>query len=464
MEEFNVHGIHARMGDIAQDRLAMLKTSNDQLVSVEKFGQTGLFNMGNTCFFNASVQILAHTVKLRNYLLSNKFKEKVNDVIKADLIKQGIISQPKEGDNSTSIDSKMIEHEGSKYMSYCFANLFDSMWKTFPSLRPVSLYTLFKKKHPMFGMNGQEDANECIMPMLDDFHMEICEKANVIFPEISEDVKQLVLIRDEYVRTLKDKSSTKKEIETSKNNYDKYKKDHVNAKVTYESFKYWQKHIKTSKFSKVTDLFDGLLNRTVECDECKNVSYSFTPYRHLPVPIPIGQSSTRNVQITLDDCLKQYCCPETLSGEDQYKCEICNKKVNSVTNTKLWEISDTLSIQFVRFHKTQMVGRNMISQKNNIRISYPLKLNIFEYLSDISKLNKQSKIEDCNYELYGVICHSGTQGGNQGGGHYYALCKNSFDNLWYCYNDSSVNKISVDQATNDDNAYILYYDYIGKKS
>ena len=38
------------------------------------------------------------------------------------------------------------------------------------------------------------------------------------------------------------------------------------------------------------------------------------------------------------------------------------------------------------------------------------------------------------YDLFGVVNHFGSLNG----GHYTATCKNSIDNNWYYFNDSSV--------------------------
>jgi ubiquitin C-terminal hydrolase len=425
------------------DKLSEIENVNNQIISTSDFGRTGLINLGNTCFLNASIQVLAHTVKFRNFILSRKYKEMVENIIKNKLITNSA------SDKVSNIDSNIIESEGLQYVSYCFNILFTNVWKNFVSVRPISLYTVFLKKHPSIGRFSQEDAHECIIALLDDIHIETGNNARVSFPEINDEVKQLINIRNDYVRVLRDETSDEKTIEKHKNNYKRYKKEHIDAKITYESFKYWQQHIQKMKCSKITELFDFLLSKTVRCNECNYISYSFTPDRHLSVPIP------NKMALTLEDCLKEYCHSELLSGTEQYKCKKCDKHVNAITDIKFWEIGDILPIQFERFNKKQ-VGKTIIWDKNSVNIKYPLKLNLYEYLSDIAKRNKKSREDEFNYELYGIICHSG----GTNGGHYYALCKNSIDSQWYSYNDSHVNKISLDDV-NDANAYILFYNYVG---
>ena len=41
-------------------------------------GLCGLRNLGNTCYMNAGLQCLSHTVSLKNYFLDKKFEKEIN--------------------------------------------------------------------------------------------------------------------------------------------------------------------------------------------------------------------------------------------------------------------------------------------------------------------------------------------------------------------------------------------------
>lgn len=56
------------------------------------------------------------------------------------------------------------------------------------------------------------------------------------------------------------------------------------------------------------------------------------------------------------------------------------------------------------------------------------------------------------YDLFGVVNHFGSLNG----GHYTATCKNSIDDNWYYFNDSSVSGAGG-QKFMSDAAYILFY-------
>ncbi|XP_037399625.1 ubiquitin carboxyl-terminal hydrolase 9-like [Pygocentrus nattereri] len=60
---------------------------------------------------------------------------------------------------------------------------------------------------------------------------------------------------------------------------------------------------------------------------------------------------------------------------------------------------------------------------------------------------------DYEYDLYAVVNHSG----DRNGGHYNAAIKSFEDNQWYCFDDSSVTKYSVDALQKSRLAYLLMY-------
>lgn len=99
---------------------------------------------------------------------------------------------------------------------------------------------------------------------------------------------------------------------------------------------------------------------------------------------------------------------ETLSGDNKYFCEKCQKKHIASKGYVVEKSPDTMFLHLKRFNNH---GRKIGKQ-----VRFPDKLS----------LRKVSK-DGSTYELYGIIVHSG---GSLGGGHYYAYCK--IKGEWHC--------------------------------
>lgn len=57
------------------------------------------------------------------------------------------------------------------------------------------------------------------------------------------------------------------------------------------------------------------------------------------------------------------------------------------------------------------------------------------------------------YDLYGVVCHTGTMEG----GHYVSLCKNPESSSWFKFDDHEVSEVSPTYVKSNPAAYVLFY-------
>lgn len=89
--------------------------------------------------------------------------------------------------------------------------------------------------------------------------------------------------------------------------------------------------------------------------------------------------------------------------------------------------------------------------KVDSEVKFPIEeLDINEYKSEFSFY------PNVKYELYGVVQHMGSLNG----GHYISYTQNPINNLWYEYNDSSVQQIPNDKLASEienSRSYILFY-------
>ena len=72
-----------------------------------------------------------------------------------------------------------------------------------------------------------------------------------------------------------------------------------------------------------------------------------------------------------------------------------------------------------------------------LRSKVTFSINDLSFTDNIPE-SRKSKFIDEKYNLIGISNHAG----NCGGGHYYAFCRNPFDNLWYEHNDAMGPRLS----------------------
>ena len=146
------------------------------------------------------------------------------------------------------------------------------------------------------------------------------------------------------------------------------------------------------------------------------------------------------------DAIETYIRGETLSGDNQYFCSKCNKKVNALKKCYFKDLPQTLVVHLKRFEFHMDIMRNI---KLNDYCEFPLELNMEEYcrntLSTASDTDEEDN-EDNNgvqkppgyydYRLTGVVVHSGTADG----GHYYSYRRDNCPpyKRWLEFNDSRV--------------------------
>ena len=61
--------------------------------------------------------------------------------------------------------------------------------------------------------------------------------------------------------------------------------------------------------------------------------------------------------------------------------------------------------------------------------------------------------EDCLYDLFAVCNHIGPY---MTSGHYMAVCKNSANGAWYCFDDENVCEVAEEQVCTR-SAYLVFY-------
>ncbi|KAK1140585.1 hypothetical protein N8T08_010222 [Aspergillus melleus] len=191
-------------------------------------GNTGLSNLGNTCYMNSALQCVRSVEELSYYFLNDVYKQDLNP-------------------------SNPLAHNGEVAKSY--ANLlrliYDEAGQS--SFAPRQLKNTIGRYGPAFSGYGQQDSQEFLLFLLDGLQEDlnrIQKKPYIEKPDSTDDM-------------VHDKSA-----------------------LTEFADKCWDIY-KARNDSVITDLFAGMYKSTLHCPECDKVSIIFDPFNNLTLQLPI---------------------------------------------------------------------------------------------------------------------------------------------------------------------------------
>ena len=110
-------------------------------------GICGLYNLGNTCYFNAALQCLAHTIPLIDYLALGEWKHHIN------------------ADNKFGTQGRAIS---------AFDSIVENIWTGKSSaVNPQELKSCISEKYKVFSGFRQQDSQELLVFLLDLLHEDL---------------------------------------------------------------------------------------------------------------------------------------------------------------------------------------------------------------------------------------------------------------------------------------------------
>ena len=215
-----------------------------------------------------------------------------------------------------------------------------------------------------------------------------------------------------------------------------------------------------------TNILGGSTLQQVICTnpECGNISERKENINYLSLDI-------KNVK-DVEECLAKFILEEKI---EDYHCEKCDKKI---TNIKRVLIDKIPNILIIHLQRIAFSYETFNMEKINSHISFEKDLNIKKYT--VNKDNKDIPLEYFDYNLQGIVIHSGTAQY----GHYYSLTADDLKDKekqldlkkdkWFKFNDSTVSKIDYDNISIDafgnnnehqygSSAYMLIYEKAVKK-
>jgi hypothetical protein len=213
-------------------------------------GVVGLYNMGNTCYLNASIQCLSHTPIFRDYFTSKAYVHDIN--ITNPLGYQGKLAQvcgtliDAIWRQSNRINSSPQEKRLNRPGQYLIST---------PALTPKSFKDKVSELNELFAGNEQHDAQELLAFLLSG---------------LSEDLNRIV--EKPYIEAPDSDGRPDEDL----------------AEI------WWSNHLKR-EFSLIVSLFAGQYKSLLTCGTCRYESARFEPFAFLQVPLPEDDQITVNL-------------------------------------------------------------------------------------------------------------------------------------------------------------------------
>ncbi|XP_066566090.1 ubiquitin carboxyl-terminal hydrolase 21 isoform X2 [Amia ocellicauda] len=338
----------------------LLVTEKEKQASVTLgSGQLGICNVGNTCFLNAVLQCLSHTLPLRDYCLSEKYRQEM----------------------SSQKDPELMD---------AFSRVLSDLWaeEGASPVHPGRFFSLFKESVPCFNGYSQQDAQEFLRFLLDRLHSEINRRSprNPPSADLPESKRQQLRTSGPKIDALLIYSSC------------------LSLRVEERASLMWNRYLEKDD-SKIVDLFAGQLRSSLCCSTCGHQSTTFDVFCDLSLPIP--KRSVSGGIVALKDCLDLFSQEEDLDSENTPMCDRCGKRTEGTKKLTIQRFPRIIVLHLNRF----ATSRVSIC-KSTVSVSFPLRQ------LDLSCYGAEGTGQVL-YNLYAVCNHSGTV--NMG--HYTAHCR-----------------------------------------
>ena len=379
-------------------------TQNNSIFNLPKdyyFFTIGLYNIGSTCYMNATLQCLLHVSPLISYFKNLypkncEFLRKLNNSIPS----KGYISNAF-FDLIRAIFIKINQSSASLNNSTNNLNPQTSIISRANSLSkavsPENFQKTLGRFNPQFKNLEANDSKDLILYLLQVMHQEL----NYFSKNIP---------------------------------FNGYPNQYDRAQTFCAFIASYDK----TNYSIISDLFYGTYENVTKCAQCNLNIYNFQKFEFLSFGVSKYQGKEFNIMNGFDDYTKI----DKLTGDNQYYCNKCKKLCDAEIQTKLiWPPKHLLiNIDY---------GKNKKYMPSSVK---------FDEEIDITKYINFDFKKNIKYRIIGVCSHLGDSGIS---GHYIAFCKNTKNKKWYKFNDSIVSEcINYSEIVNCGTPYLLLYEQI----
>ncbi|EHY58659.1 hypothetical protein HRR83_007382 [Exophiala dermatitidis] len=478
-------------------------TANTSQRPCGRSGVRGLFNLGETCYMNAVLQMMVHNPLLASYFLGMGHPIHTCPISK----------EPEKKANESSDSEDEGAEQEKREMQVCVAcgmtELFSDVTMVDQPLPAHAVNLLFAswKNIPQMSGKGQQDAQEWFMYIIDRLHEAVAQyttphKTNSINAAngINTFNRQCVCFFHKVFYGRYNSQITCDKCHTVSSREDEFSSISLDFKRQVKRKRKAAKEAAAAKA--VTDGNAATTTTTTNAaggDNKTKANNNAANKEPLRITVP-----------TLHECLRAYTAPEPLSP-DQYTCTKCDSRQPATKQTRLRKLPAILCVHVKRFGMRQLGPGNYVPEKYEGKLDFPLHLDMGPYTTkppqwndygdgyydvddnveaDVKKSqangatkNENSKAnvnekattngdhksntnkadEDAKnhhrrrgrdaymYDLDCVVVH---QGDNAHNGHYFAFCRQ--DNKWFRFDDEIVSATTTEDVLRQE-AYLLFY-------
>ncbi|XP_065920940.1 ubiquitin carboxyl-terminal hydrolase 45-like isoform X2 [Dysidea avara] len=391
----------------------------------------GLQNVGNTCFFNAVLQVLYQTNCLHHYLNSAiKYPQNVKVYGTERIIDITITTTP--GPVTNALNRFLKEMDASNKV-----------------VNPAPLLNSLANKHKRYRLFDQQDSHEVFRCLLDAVKMEEIKRLKKSIDGATTDSRYVSLIKKH--KTVVDDVFGGCLCST------------IICRECLTPIQLLESFFDVSlSINKPKRPFLG--SKKSEVEDPHKIR-AFLQKRNLLHHLEgFKQDYSHH---SLEAYLGHFTTLEVLDDDNKFICEACtaSNKANNVLKTSSRSSLDGLALcpvsKLLLIHDLPKVlvlhlkrfKLGIVVTKNNQHVQFPFELNIAPFCT-----NHCQKYLDSNqrilYSLYGVVVHHGTLHG----GHYTAFVKAAalHDTKWFYVSDSYFRSASTEEVQSS-NAYMLFY-------
>lgn len=369
-----------------------------------RIGLTGLKNVGNSCYQNATLQCLSATIPLAKFMLDGSYKRDINRV------------------NPLGTQGALAES---------FAHLIKVMWsEQYTFVSPVTFREAISRFASVFRGYDQHDSQEFLSFLLDGLHEDLNRVVHKPPPV------EMTPQREQELETLPQQVASVKEWTIYRQRND----------------------------SLIVDWFQGQFRNKMTCLTCGKTSTTYNAFMYLSLPIPQGKGFSK---VSLFQCLDAFVKEEVMDKADAWNCPNCKKPRKATKRLSISRLPMILLIHLKRFSFKGPFTDKIESQvtfptKGLDLTNYvpaPLPPILAKSYSSGSNgasgvLISRSQVPPYVYDLYAVTYHHGSLNT----GHYTAGVRNAGGEWWYC--DDSRTAASggeVERQTNSSSPYVLFF-------